>query len=125
MHGEDDAGFKRITCLFALLFSLGALAGLICEEWLFRLVGKMRLVLLMEVCHIIVALLYLIQNLTLLVILRVLTGIVGGLSLGVIPIVLRDVFPVNKASRGCTIGYFIMVFFILLASLQNYIFGGR
>lgn len=67
--------------------------------------------------HIVIALLYLIQNLTLLVILRVLTGMVGGLSLGVIPIVLRDVFPVTKASRGCTIGYFIMVLFILLASL--------
>lgn len=125
VHGIDEAGFKRITSLIALLFSVGALAGLVCQKWLFSMIGRLRLIFVMELCHIVIALLYLIESLNLFIILRVLAGVVGGLSLGVIPVVLRDIFPVDKASRGCTIGYFIMTVFFLIGSLQNFIFGGR
>lgn len=79
----------------------------------------------MEVLHICIALLYLVENLTLLIILRAVTGIVGGLSLGVTPCVLRDLFPAQKSGFGCTLAYLIMTSFVLIASLQSQIFGGR
>lgn len=125
LYGEDESSFKKITSYFGLLFSLGALLGLFLEDWFFKLIGKMRLVLLMEVLHITIALLYLIESKLLLIILRAVTGVVGGLSLGVTPCVLRDLFPANKSGLGCTLAYLIMVSFVLIASLQNQIFGGR
>ena len=51
IHGQDDEGFKRITSLFGLLFSVGALVGLIFEEWFFRMIGKMKLVVVLEALH--------------------------------------------------------------------------
>lgn len=94
------------------------------QGWLTKVIGKVRLLVVLEILSIITAILYSIQSLTFLMILRVITGMLAGLSIGLVPVVAVDLFPPARASLGSSIGYLSIVVFILLASLQDIFYGG-
>lgn len=50
---------------------------------------------------------------------------VGGLSLGILPVVCVDLFPAKRAGIGSLLTYLFIVLFILIASLMDPIFGGK
>lgn len=74
--------------------------------------------------NIMVTLLHLVKSFEFLLILRVLTGIVGGISLGVIPPLLHDLFSSTRASLGGIICYIVVVGFLCLGALMDKFFGG-
>lgn len=89
------------------------------------MIGKIRLMLVLEVLSIIIAIVYSFKSFTLLMILRVLSGMVGGLSIGLIPVVCVDMFPAKKAGLGSCLSYVFIVTPILIAGLQDPIHGGK
>jgi MFS family permease len=99
--------------------------SLLLQGWFNRVVGKVRLMVVLEVMSITVAILYTIENLNLLMGLRVLTGMIGGLSIGTIPVICVDLFPSAKASLGSCLSYVFIVIPILIAGLQDPINGGK
>ena len=86
--------------------------------------GGVKLMFMLEGLSILVAVLHLIKSFGLLLVLRVLTGVAGGISLGVIPPLLHDFFSAEKASLGGILCYIVVMVFITLAALMNNIFGG-
>lgn len=125
IYGLQEEEFKSRTSMFGFLFSIGCLIGLSFEGQFIHIVGKLRLIYIVEILHILIAWMYLINGLGLLTINRFITGLVGGLSMGLIPVVNRDLFPSYKAGVGCIYSFISMVLFVLLASLQNVFWGGR
>lgn len=111
--------------LLSFLFSLGCLAGLLLEGWLTVVVGRIRLVFLLEVLCIVNCYMYTVNSYHLLLLIRVTTGFISGLTSAFIPALCRDMFPPSKASLGAVLTYLFIVAFTLIAGLQDIIFGGR
>ena len=87
-------------------------------------IGGIRLLIIIESLNILISLLHLIKSFQFLLVLRVLTGVVGGISLGVIPPLLHDVFSSQRASLGGIICYIVVVGFLSLGALMDKFFGG-
>ena len=70
------------------------------------------------------SLLHLFKSYGFLLVLRVLSGIVSGISLGVIPPILHDMFSCQRASLGGIICYIVVIGFLCLGALMDKFFGG-
>lgn len=125
IYGLDPVSFGRAMGVLSFFFSMGCLAGLLLEGQLTVSIGRIRLVLFLEIMSILNSYLYTIHNYTLLICLRTMTGFISGLTSAFIPALCRDMFPSEKASLGATLTYIFIVSFSLIAGLQDWIFGGR
>lgn len=118
----DEA--KSFSSLSGFLFSVGCLVGSVLLGPLTKYVGMVRLTYIMEFFNIATLLLLTMKNLTLIMILRFVAGFLGGLSISLLPLICNSLFPGSKAAIGGGGTYLTLVVFILVASLQNIIFGG-
>lgn len=89
------------------------------------MIGRIRLVFLLEVLCIVNCYMYTVQSYHLLLLIRMTTGFISGLTSAFIPALCRDMFPQEKASLGAVLTYFFIVAFTLIAGLQDWVFGGR
>lgn len=121
---QDDSTYKSNSSLSGFLFSLGCAFGSLLEGVLTKYVGMIRLIYLMEFLNIATSILLIVQNLKLIMALRFIAGMLGGLSISLLPLICNTMFPPAKAAVGGAASYLFIVVFILISSLQNPIFGG-
>ena len=124
VYGQSRDEFKGNSRYFGFLFSLGCFLGLIYQGKLFKRLGGVKLMMIVEFFNIVVALLHLFKSYGFLLVLRVLSGIVSGISLGVIPPILHDMFSCQRASLGGIICYIVVIGFLCLGALMDKFFGG-
>lgn len=80
--------------------------------------------MIVEGLSIIVILLHLVKSFGFLLFLRVFSGILGGIALGVIPPLLHDEFSPERASLGGILCYIILMLFMCLGALMDKFYGG-
>jgi len=113
----EEEAYKSNSSLSGFLFSLGSLFGSLCLGVLTKYVGMIRLVFAIEFFNIAISILLIIQSLTLIMVLRFLAGMVGGLCISLLPLVCNSLFPSNKSAIGGAATYLFIVLFILISSL--------
>lgn len=87
-------------------------------------IGYIRLIYALEILNIIIALLFLFSGFGFFLALRVICGFIGGISVGILPPIIHDMFSHNTASFGESLCYFSVVLSIICASVMDKIFGG-
>lgn len=79
---------------------------------------------ILEFMSISIAVLHLIKDFGFLLVLRVSTGIVGGISLGVIPPLLHDFFSAGRSTLGGILCYVVVTIFATTAAMMDTFVGG-
>lgn len=124
VYGQSKDEFKANSRYFGFLFSLGCFLGLISQGKIFKRIGGVKLMMVVECFNIVIALVHLVKSFGFLLILRVLTGVVAGISLGVIPPLLHDMFSCQRASLGGIVCYIVVIGFLCLGASMDKFFGG-
>jgi len=124
IYKQSQSEFKANSRYFGFLFSIGCFLGLMFQGKFVKRFGGVKLMFVLEWLSIAIALLHLLQSFGFLLVLRVLSGIVGGISLGVIPPLLHDFFSAERASLGGILCYVMVMIFITVAALMDTFFGG-
>lgn len=122
---KDESAYKSNSSLSGFLFSIGCLVGSVFQGVLTKKLGFIKLIYVIEFLNIATSILFVIQSLSLILALRFIAGILGGLCISVLPVICNDLFPQSKAAIGGAATYLFIVIFILLASLQNPFYGGN
>ena len=89
---------------------------------LVNIFGRIRLLIIIEIAGIVLASLYLVEDLTVLYVTRGIDGILSGLIVGVCSISLSEMFPSKVTGFGGVFMYLSMTFFILLGWLTPLLF---
>lgn len=98
LYKKDEADFKKFSGYFGFFFSIGCFIGLVMQNFLLKQFGKIKLAMLIEGFSIAIAILHSIQSLNFLLVLRVASGIVGGLSIAFLAVLSMDMFVATKAN---------------------------
>lgn len=120
---EDDAGKKRIGDLGSL-HSIGGFFSIILTGFFTSIFGRVKLLIGLELLMTISCFLHRIESMELLLVLRFFDGFLGALNFSIIPSLIKELLPERLGPVGGNLTYTLLVAFLLLASLTNYIFGG-
>ena len=121
----DENNQEKVTGNFGFLFALGCIISNLLAGFLTKNIGRVKLILLMELCKIICAFLYRIENLPIFLTIRVFLGILGGIGLGLVPLLCSEMLPMRLRAYGGTSSFTLITVFQIVASLQNPLLGGK
>lgn len=120
---EEKESLKRIGD-FGSLISLGGFLSILLTGYLTNKFGRIKLITFLELISTIACFLHSIKSMPLLLVLRFITGFIGGLNLSLMPPLIMEILPKRLGPIGANMCYSFMVIFMLLASLMNYFYGG-
>ena len=108
-----------------LYFCLGCNISMMLAGPIVDFVGRIRLIILVQVTGIILASLYMVEDLTVLYLLRGVDGVLSGLINSTCPIALAEMFPSDVTGFGGLFMYLSQTCFILLGWLTPLFFGNN
>ena len=120
---EDER--NQATGNFGFFFAVGCIVSNIFSGMLTKYVGRVRLVLVMEVCKIIHSLVYRVEDINVFFAMRFVSGILGGIGIGLIPLIINEMIPKDLTGYGGCLSFTWITIFLLAGALQSPIFGRK
>lgn len=120
---EEPALVNSAVGNITMGFTVGAFVGVIMCSGLADKLGRIKLLIFVEVLAGIVCLLHQVESLGVLMIARILSGFSSSISAVMGAIVLKEMFPERYFSTGGVSGYLFLVVTLELAWLVNPLFG--
>ena len=120
---EDER--NQVAGNFGFFLSIGCIISNMLSGMLTKHIGRIRLVIVLEVCKIICSLIYRIENLNFFYAMRFTTGFLGGLGLGIVPLIASEMIPSDLTGYGGCLSFTVTTVFLIVGSLQSPLFGGK
>ena len=106
-----------------MAFTIGAFIGVIMCSGLADKLGRIKLIILIEILFALVCLLHLVESFGVLIIARMLSGFSSSISAVMAAVILKEMMPERYFSTGGVSSYLFLVVTLELAWLVNPIFG--
>ena len=121
----NQEDIDKTTGRFGFFFAIGCIISSLFSGYLVKVIGRVKLVLLLELLKIVSCLLYRIESLEVFLAVRTLSGVLGGIGLGLVPLVCKELLPQRIQGFGGTSAFLMVSIFMIIGSLQNPLFGGE
>ena len=120
---EDER--NQVAGNFGFFFSIGCIVSNFLSGSLTKYIGRVRLILVLEVCRIICALVYRIENLNIFYAMRFSSGFLGGIGIGLVPLIINEIIPKDLTGYGGCLSSAWFSLVMLIASLQSPLLGEK
>lgn len=120
---EDEAKLAVIIGRINMFFTVGNLIGVLIVTYLTNKIGRRRLLILSEILCFILYFCYTIENIHVLLGVRFLGGVAGGINSALVPIFITEMIPKSKSGVGNIFSCVVSVSFTFIALAQEYLFG--
>ena len=107
--------FLSVGCIFSNMFS----------GMLTRYIGRVKLIIVLEICRIICSLIYRIENLYVFYAMRFASGFLGSFGLALVPLIINEMIPSNLTGYGGCLAFTMITLFLIVGSIQSPLLGGK
>lgn len=120
---EDEARLAVINGRINMCFTFGSLSGVLIVTYMTNFIGRRRLLIVSEIFCLVLYFCYTIENLNVLLGVRFLCGMAGGINSAMVPIFITEMIPRSKSGVGNIFSVVVGVSFTFVALAQEYILG--
>ena len=120
---EDDR--NQVAGNFGFFLAVGCIFSSMLSGVLTRYIGRVKLIIVLEICRIICCLIYRIEDLNVFYSMRFASGFLGGLGIGLVPLIINEMIPSELTGYGGSLSFTLITFGLLIGSLQSPLFGGK
>ena len=120
---EDER--NQATGNFGFFISVGCIVSNMLSGVLTKHIGRVRLILVLEVLRIICSLVYRVEDLYVFYAMRFASGFLGGVGIVTVPLIITEMVPSDLAGSGGCLGITMITFFLIVGSLQSPLLGGK
>ena len=120
---EDDR--NQVAGNFGFFLAVGCIFSSMLSGVLTRYIGRVKLIIVLEICRIICCLIYRIEDLNVFYSMRFASGFLGGLGLGLVPLIVNEMIPTDLTGYGGSLSFTLIAFGLFIGSLQSTFLGGK
>ena len=120
---EDDR--NQVAGNFGFFLAVGCIFSSMLSGVLTRYIGRVKLIIVLEICRIICCLIYRIEDLNVFYSMRFASGFLGGVGLGLVPLIVNEMIPTDLTGYGGSLSFTLITFGLFIGSLQSAFLGGK